>query len=58
MDDATAIDEAASALTSPRRRVETLRMKDSAGNVGVGIGVVDTGAVEREFHREWTIGRD
>jgi hypothetical protein len=52
MDDATAIDEVASALTSPRRRVETLRMRDSVGNMGVGIGVADAGAVEREFHRE------
>ena len=51
MDDATAIDEAASALTSPGRRVETFRMNDSVWNVGAGVGVAVAGIVEREFHR-------
>jgi len=53
MDDATAIDEAASALTSPQCRVESfLRMKDSAGDVGVDIGVAVVGVVERGFPRK------
>jgi hypothetical protein len=38
MDDATAIDEAASVFISPRCRVENFfRMKDSAGDAGVGV---------------------
>jgi len=47
-----AIEEAASAFTSPRCRVESFfRMKDeSAGDVGVGAVVV--GAVKRDFPRK------
>lgn len=41
MDDAMTIDETASALMSPQCTVESFfRMKDSAGDVGVGGGVV------------------
>ena len=55
MDDARAIDEAASVLTSPRRRAENFfRMKDSAGDVGADVGV----AVERDFSGGWTMGQD
>lgn len=53
MDDATAIDEAASVLTSPRWREENLfRMKDSSGDVGVGVD----GALERNVPRERSMG--
>ena len=56
MDDAMAIDEAASALMSPQCRVESLfRMKDSTVAVGVGVGV---GIIECDFPRGWTIGWD
>ena len=52
MDDATAIDEAASTLTSPRSRVESFfQMKDSDGDVALGVGVALVGAVKRDFPR-------
>ena len=57
MDDATAIDEAASVLISPWCRVENfLRMKDSVGDVGVDVGVAVVGVVELDFPRERTMG--
>jgi len=44
MDDATAIDEAASAFTSPRCRMESFFwMKDSTGDAGADVGVAVTG---------------
>lgn len=50
MDDATVIDEAASAFTS-RCGVENLfRMKDSSGDVGVGV-------LERNFFREGSMAQ-
>jgi len=50
MDDATAIDEAANAFTSPRRGVESLfQMRDSAGDVGIDGGVAVVGVAERDF---------
>lgn len=53
MDDATAIDEAASIFISLRCRVESFFwMKDSAGDVGV----VVVGVVERDFPCERTMG--
>jgi hypothetical protein len=52
MDDAIAIDEAANDFISPRCRVENFfRMKDSAGDVGVGV-------VERDTPCGKTIGQD
>ena len=57
MDDATAIDEAASAFTSPGCRVESLfRMKDSVGDVEADVGFPVVGVVERDFPRGRTIG--
>jgi len=50
MDDATAIDEAASTFMSPRCRVESFfRMKDSVRYVGVDVGVAVIGVAERDF---------
>jgi len=52
MDDATAIDDAASAFTSPRCRVESFfRIKDSAEDVGAGVGDAVLAAVKRDFPR-------
>jgi len=57
MDDATAIDEAANVFTSPRCEVESFRMKDSTGDVGVntGVAVADV-RLERDFSRECRTG--
>ena len=59
MDDAIAIDETASAFTSPRCRVESFfRMKVSARDVEVDAGVAVAGVVERDFPRKLIIGWD
>ena len=59
MDDAMAIDEAASVFTSPRCKVESFfRMKDLAGDVGVDVGVVVAGVVERDFSRKRSMEYD
>jgi len=58
MDDATAIDEAASVFTSPRCKVESFfRMRDSTGDVGVNAGVAVADIVERDFSCEQFMGR-
>jgi hypothetical protein len=59
MDDVAAIDEEASAFTSPRCRAESFfRMKVPAGDVGIDVGVVIAGVIERDFSRKLTMGWD
>ena len=58
-DDAPTVDEVASALAAPGRKVENFfRMKDSVGGVGVvvGVAIAVAGGVGRDFPRERTIG--
>jgi hypothetical protein len=53
MDNAPTVDEVASALVAPGRRVESFfRMKDSVGGVGLSVGVVaGSVGVGRDFPR-------
>jgi hypothetical protein len=57
--DAPTVDEVASALATPGRRVENFfRMKDSVGAVvvGVGVAVAVAGGVGRDFPHGLTMG--